>query len=120
MSWVSPNQQQWGSKAYSWLNIQIFTPFHKNRLHFNCLIDGYVVYNDKVPIWKQYVIPPTSGSIIPVNWSQNIYHVINFTPDDMRSKFGAFSENKMDALYLTEIMQKRMISNDGWMLGWSK
>ena len=71
------------------------------------------MYNDKVPIWKQEVIPPIPDSIIPVNCYQNNYHVINFTPDDMRSKFEAFSKKKMDALYLTESMQKIMISNYG-------
>ena len=71
------------------------------------------MYNDKVPIWKQEVIPTVPYSFIPVNFSRNNYHVINFTPDDMRSKFEAFSKKKMDALYLTESMQKIMISNDG-------
>ena len=106
MSRVYPNQIQQGRKIYSWWNIQNFTPFHHNRLRFNCLIDGYVVYNDKVPIWKQEVIPPIFDYMIPVNWSQNNDHVINFTPDDMRSNFESFSKNKMDALYLTEIIQK--------------
>ena len=106
MSWVSPNQQQWGRKVYSWLNIQIFTPFHKNRLHFNCLIDGFTMYNDKLPILKQEVVTPIYDSMIPVDFSQNNYHVIIFTPDDIRSKFESFSKNKMDALYLTESMQK--------------
>ena len=64
------------------------------------------MYNDEVPIWKQDVIPPIPDSMIPVDFSQNNYHVIIFTPDDIRSKFESFSKNKSDALYLTESMQK--------------
>ena len=40
--------------------------------------------------------------MIPVSLCQNIEPVINFTTDDITSKFEAFSKNKMDELYLTE------------------
>ena len=65
---------------------------------------------------KKEVIPPIPYSIIPVNCSKNNDHVINFTPDDMRSKFEAFSKNNMDALYITESMQKEwfQIMDEYW------
>ena len=63
------------------------------------------MYNDKLPILKQEVVTPIYDSMIPVDFSQNNYHVIIFTPDDIRSKFESFSKNKVGVLYLTEIMQ---------------
>ena len=42
--------------------------------------------------------------MIPVDFCQNNDHVINFTTDEIISKFEEFSK-KNDALYLTEIMQ---------------
>ena len=42
--------------------------------------------------------------MIPVDLYKYNDHIINFTTDEMTSKFGAFSKNKMDALYLTESM----------------
>ena len=78
--------------------------FIKNCLHFNCLQDRFVMYNDKVLRIKQEVVPPIPDSVIPVYSCQNNYHVINFTNDDMRSKFGAFSKDKIGVLYLTKIM----------------
>ena len=43
--------------------------------------------------------------MIPVDFCQNNYHVINITTDDMRSKFEAFSKKQIDAFYPTEIIQ---------------
>ena len=59
------------------------------------------MYNDKLIVFKQEVIPTITNSIILVDFYQNIDNVINFTTDDIISKFEAFSNNKMDALYLT-------------------
>ena len=63
------------------------------------------MYNYKVLILKQYFIPSIPDFIIPVYLCQNNEHVINFTTDDMRSKFDVFLKKKIDVLYLTEIMQ---------------
>ena len=72
---------------------------------FNFVQDVFVVYNNKVTILKWYVIPPITDSMIPLgNW-QNNEHVINFITGDMRYKFEAFSNNKMNSLYLAESMQ---------------
>ena len=44
-------------------------------------------------------------SIITVVLCQKNEPIINFTTDDMRSKFEVFSKNKMGVLYLTESTQ---------------
>ena len=62
------------------------------------------MYNYKVLIWKIEAIPPINYSIIPVDLCQNNEPVINFTTDEIRSKFEVFSKYKMDELYITEIM----------------
>ena len=43
--------------------------------------------------------------MIPVDFCQKNKHIINFTTEDMTSKFELFSKNKMYALYLTETMR---------------
>ena len=43
--------------------------------------------------------------MIPVGCCKNNSSIINFTTDDMTSKFELFSDNKMNNIYLTEIMQ---------------
>ena len=43
--------------------------------------------------------------MIPVYFCQNNDRVINFTTDDMISKFETFKKNKMDELYFYEIMR---------------
>ena len=63
------------------------------------------MYNDKVIINKGELITPTHNSMIPVDCFQKKDNVINFTNDNMRSNFEAFSKNKMDSLYLTESIQ---------------
>ena len=78
--------------------------FIKNRLRVNFLQDGFVVYNDKVPIIKKELIPPIPEYMIPVDLCQKNKPVNDFTTYNMTSKFD-FSKNKMDALYLTEIMR---------------
>ena len=47
--------------------------------------------------------------MIPFNFCQNNDNVINFTTDDLRYKFEVFSKNKIDALYLTERIQKEWL-----------
>ena len=54
--------------------------------------------------WKKS--PPITDSMIPVDFFQ-FFSIMNFTTDDMTSKFGLFSENKIIALYLTESMKTR-------------
>ena len=48
------------------------------------------MYNDKVVICKLEIIPPVNYYTIPVDLFQMNYHVINFTTDDMISKFEVF------------------------------
>ena len=50
-------------------------------------------------------MPTITDSIIPVDFCQNTLPIINFTTDDMTSKFQLFSRKKMNALYLIEIMR---------------
>ena len=45
------------------------------------------VYNDKALNRKREVIPPIPDFIIPIDFSQRNKHIINFTTDDMTSKF---------------------------------
>ena len=42
--------------------------------------------------------------MIPVDFCQKKRIVIDFTTDEMISKFEVFTKNKIDTLYLTEIM----------------
>ena len=63
------------------------------------------MYNDKLPINKREVIPSIYDSMIPMDLCLKNLPVINFTTDDMTSKFEAFKKNKMDGIYLTEIMK---------------
>ena len=58
------------------------------------------MYNDKLLILKQEVLSPMYDYMIPVDFCQNNEPVINFTTDDMRSKFEVLSK-KTDALYRT-------------------
>ena len=43
--------------------------------------------------------------MIPVYFSQKHLPIINFTTDNMTSKFELFSNNKINALYLNERMK---------------
>ena len=43
--------------------------------------------------------------MIPVGCYKNNSSIINFTTDDMTSKFELFSNHKMNNIYLTESMQ---------------
>ena len=63
------------------------------------------MYNDKVLICKQEIIPPIIYSMIPVDCCLKNEPVINFTTDDMRYKFEVLPKNNIYELYLTEIMQ---------------
>ena len=65
--------------------------FIKNHLRVNYLQDGFVMYNDKLLIFKQEVIPPIPDYIIPEDILQKNQNVIKFTSDDMISKFEAFT-----------------------------
>ena len=59
--------------------------FDKNCLHVNCLQDGFVMYNDKVLIIKQWVILPISDAMIPVGFC--LKTIVNiFTTGDMTPK----------------------------------
>ena len=48
------------------------------------------MYNDKVIIRIQEVVPPITDYIIPVDFCQKNELVINFTTDNIRSKFELF------------------------------
>ena len=83
--------------------------FIKSCLHFNYLQDDFFMYNDKVLIIKRESITYIADSMIPLYFCQNNEPVFNFTTDDMRSKLEEFSKNRMDALYLTEIMRTKWL-----------
>ena len=40
----------------------------KDHLHVNCLQDGFVIYNDKVLVHKQYVITTIIDYMIPMDF----------------------------------------------------
>ena len=63
------------------------------------------MYKNKIIIHKREVIPPITASIIPVNLCQNNPPTINFTTDEMTFKFELFSKNRINNIYLTEIMR---------------
>ena len=62
------------------------------------------MYNDEVLIHRLEAIPRIHGSMFLVDLCQNNESVVNFTTDDMTSKFEAFSNNNIDALYITSFM----------------
>ena len=62
------------------------------------------MYNYKVIVLKLGLIPNINGSTIPIDCFQNNRYVINFIYNDMIFKFEAFTKNKIDTLYLTEII----------------
>ena len=62
------------------------------------------MHNNKVILRKREVIPIFSDSMIPVDCCQNNSSIINFTTDNMKSKFELVSKNKMNNLYLTKSM----------------
>ena len=63
------------------------------------------MYNYSLLIYKHDVIEPVTDSMIPLNWYQKNQYVINFTNDDMISKFQTFKNQKLDTFYLTESMR---------------
>ena len=63
------------------------------------------MYNNKVIIHKRGVITPIPDYMILVDFCQIFLPIIDFTTDDMITKFGLFLENKTNALYITEIIQ---------------
>ena len=63
------------------------------------------MYKNKLILHKTEVIPPIPNYMIPVDFCQNNSSMINFTTDDMTSKFGLFSKNKMNYLYIPESME---------------
>ena len=83
--------------------------FIKKCLNVNFFQDGFVVYNYKVIIRQWDAINPITDHIIMVYCVEKNKYVINFTTDDMRSKFEVFSNNKIDTLYLNEIIQTEWI-----------
>ena len=73
--------------------IKYSTIYHisiKKRLHIDCLQYGFVVYKHKVVHGKIEVIRPITDSFIPMDLCQNNPPTINFTTDDMTSKFDCF------------------------------
>ena len=52
--------------------------------------------NDKLLIHKQEAIITNPEYMIPAYCCQNNQYVINFTNNDMISKFEAFTKNKLD------------------------
>ena len=62
------------------------------------------MYNDNIILHKREFVPTITDSTIPVDCCQN-ESIINFTTDDMTSKFELFSKKKKNNLYLTVIMR---------------
>ena len=83
----------------------------KNRLRANCLHSGFVVYNDTLIICKQEGIARIPTYLIPVDFSYKEKYLVNYITADIVSKFETFAKNKLDTLYLTEIIRK-MDSSD--------
>ena len=75
-------------------------------MHVDCLQDCFVVSKNKVILCKRKVISLITDYIIPVYCCQNKSSIINFTIDDMTSKFELFSRNKINNLYQTESVLK--------------
>ena len=48
--------------------------FIKNRLHVDCLQDGFVMYKNKVKLFKIEVIPPINAYMIPDDFCQKTIH----------------------------------------------
>ena len=63
------------------------------------------MYKNKVILCRSEAINPIYDSIIPVDCCKKNPSIINFTTDDMKSKFELFSKTKTNSLYLTESMQ---------------
>ena len=64
------------------------------------------MYNYSVLIHKQEFVPTMPYFIILTDCCDKNQCVINFTSDDMISKFEVFTNNKLDIFCLTEIMRK--------------
>ena len=62
------------------------------------------MYKNKVINFKIGFIYTITDSMIPVDGCQKNASVINFTTDDMTSKFGLFLKDTTNHLYLTESM----------------
>ena len=77
----------------------------KNHLHVNVIQDGFVMYNGRVLMFKQNVIPKIPDYMIPEYCCQNNQYVINLTSDNIISNFEAFKNNKLNTLYLSESMR---------------
>ena len=63
------------------------------------------MHNDKALIRKQEFICDITYSTIPLDFFQRNKFIINFTTDDMVSKFEAFTNYKIYTFDLTEIMR---------------
>ena len=63
------------------------------------------MYKYKVLVHKREVIPYITDSMIPVDFRQKDNRIINFTTDDMTSKFELFSKKTIDVIYLNERIQ---------------
>ena len=59
------------------------------------------MYNFNIIIHILKVITPTTDSMIPLDFSQNVKYLIKFTAYDMINKFEVYAYQKMDKLYLT-------------------
>ena len=55
------------------------------------------------------IIPLINEYMARLYLCQIVHPVINLTTDAVRSKFHAFCKNKMDALYLTGLVQKECL-----------
>ena len=75
------------------------------KLRVNCLRDGFIMYKDEVLICIREVIPHIPDSMMPLNFCKNTKLIVNFKTDDTTPRFDFFSQKKMYALYLTEIMR---------------
>ena len=62
------------------------------------------MYKNKVKLCTRESIPLIPDYMIPVDCCKKNASIINFTTDDMISKFELFPKNKMNNIYLAEIM----------------
>ena len=61
------------------------------------------MYNDKCACSQKEVTTPPPDSIITEDFFQKNRYVINFTYDEIISKFEVFTKNTLDKLYQTKI-----------------
>ena len=98
----SPNQTQWGRVKNHNEIFNYIQHFIKNLLHVDCRQDCFVMYNNKVIIFKREVIYPISDSMIPVDCCEKMHPSLI---SQLMTWYPSFLREKTNHLYLTEIMK---------------